>query len=75
MTKHVYAGNFISVKKLKGMSNVKIDMLLNNKEGKNMSDTEILPDRPVKFAVVFFDVNSNSKNYSVSVEHYYRIKK
>jgi hypothetical protein len=75
LTKHVYAGNFISIKKLKKMSNVAIDMELDNKDGKNMSDVEILPNHPVRFMVVFFDINPNSKNYSVSVSHFYRIKK
>ena len=75
LTKHVYAGNFISIKKLKKMSNVAVDMELDNKDGKNMSDVEILPNHPVRFMVVFFDINPNSKNYSVSVSHFYRIKK
>ena len=75
LTKHVYAGNFISIKKLKKMSNVEVDMELNNKDGKNMSDVEILPNHPIKFTVVFFDINPNSKNYSISVSHFYRIKK
>ena len=75
LTKYVYAGNFISVKKLKKMSNVAIDMELDNKDGKNMSNVEILPNHPIKFTVVFFDINPNSKNYSVSISHFYRIKK
>ncbi len=75
VTKHVYAGNFISVKKLKKMSNVNIDMKLNNKDGINMSDVEILPNHPIKFTAVFFDIDSNPKNYSVSINHFYRIKK
>ncbi|MHB1545554.1 MAG: DUF3426 domain-containing protein [bacterium] len=75
LTKHVYAGNFISIKKLKKMSNVDVDMELNNKDGKNMSNVEILPNHPIKFTVVFFDINPNSKNYSVSISHFYRIKK
>jgi len=75
LSKHVYAGNFISLEKLKKMSNVAIDMALNNKDGKNMSNVEILPNHPIKFMAVFFDINPNSKNYSVSVSHFYRIKK
>ncbi|MHB1696897.1 MAG: hypothetical protein ACYCSQ_02145 [bacterium] len=75
LTKHVYAGNFIKIKKLKKMSNVAIDLMLEDKEGKNMSDVEILPNHPIKFMVVFFDINPNSKNYSISVSHFYRIKK
>ncbi len=74
-TKHVYAGNFISVKRLKNMSNAKINMKLNNKPGDNMSDMEILPNHPIKFMVVFFDIASTSKNYSITVSHFYMIKK
>lgn len=73
--KHVYAGNFMPLKALKGMSNIKVDMKLNNKSGNNMSDVEILPNHPIKFMVVFFNISSNSKNYSISVSHFYRIKK
>ncbi|MHB8232018.1 MAG: hypothetical protein ACYDDB_03850 [bacterium] len=75
LTKHVYAGNFVNIKKLKKMSNVAIELLLDDKEGRNMSDVEILPDHPIRFMVVFFDINPNSKNYSISVSHFYRIKK
>ncbi len=75
LTKHVYAGNFIRVKKLKNISNVAINMKLENKEGRNMSDIEILPNHPIRFMVVFFDINPNSKNYSVSIEHFYEVKK
>ena len=75
LSKRVYAGNFISLEKLKKMSNVAIDMALDNKDGKNMSNVEILPNHPIKFMVVFFDINPNSKNYSVSISHFYRIKK
>lgn len=74
LTKHVYAGNFINVKKLKTMSNVAIDLMLDDKEGRNMSDVEILPNHPIKFMVVFFNINQTSKKYSISVEHFYRIK-
>jgi hypothetical protein len=75
LSKHVYAGNFISLEKLKKMSNVAIDMALDNKDGENMSNVEILPNHPIKFMAVFFDINPNSKNYSVSISHFYRIKK
>ena len=75
LSKRVYAGNFISLEKLKKMSNVAIDMALDNKDGKNMSNVEILPNHPIKFMAVFFDINPNSKNYSVSISHFYRIKK
>ncbi len=75
VTKHVYAGNFIDIKRLKNMTNVAIDMKLNNKLGDNLSNVEILPDHPIKFMVVFFDIASNSKNYSITVSHFYRIKK
>ncbi len=75
LSKHVYAGNFISIKKLKKMSNVAINMKFNNKDGENMSDVEVLPNHPIKFMVIFFDINSNSKNYSISISHFYRIKK
>lgn len=75
LTKHVYAGNFINLKKLRKMSNVAINMALENKDGMNMSDVEILPNHPIKFMAVFFDINPNSKNYSISISHFYRIKK
>ena len=75
LSKRVYAGNFISLEKLKKMSNVAINMALDNKDGKNMSNVEILPNHPIKFMAVFFDINPNSKNYSVSISHFYRIKK
>lgn len=75
VTKHVYAGNFTDIKRLKNMSNVEINMKLNNKLGNNMSDVEILPNHPIKFMVVFFDIASNSKNYSITVSHFYMIKK
>ena len=75
VTKHVYAGNFIDIKRLKNMSNVEINMKLNNKLGNNMSNVEILPNHPIKFMVIFFDIASNSKNYSITVSHFYRIKK
>ncbi|MDA8052589.1 MAG: DUF3426 domain-containing protein [Deltaproteobacteria bacterium] len=75
VTKHVYAGNFIDIKRLKNMTNVAIDMKLNNKLGDNLSNVEILPDHPIKFMVVFFDIASNSKNYSIRIGHFYRIKK
>lgn len=75
VTKHIYAGNFIDIKRLKNMSNVEINMELNNKPGNNMSDVEILPNHPIKFMVVFFDIASSSKNYSITVSHFYRIKK
>ena len=73
LTKHVYAGNLADVKTLQKMSNVDIDMMLENKEGINMSNVEILPNHPIRFMIVFFDVNQNSKNYSVSISHFYRI--
>ena len=75
LTKHVYAGNFINLNKLKKMSNVSINMALQNKDGVDMSDVEILPNHPVKFMAVFFDINPNSKNYSVTIRHFYRIAK
>ncbi|MCL4532751.1 MAG: hypothetical protein M1502_00590 [Deltaproteobacteria bacterium] len=75
LTKHVYAGNFINLNKLKKMSNVSINMALQNKDGVDMSDVEILPNHPVKFMAVFFDINPNSKNYSVTISHFYRIAK
>ncbi|MCL4322198.1 MAG: DUF3426 domain-containing protein [Deltaproteobacteria bacterium] len=75
VTKHVYAGNFIDIKRLKNMSNVAINMRLNNKLGDNLSNMEILPNHPIKFMVVFFDIASNSKNYSITISHFYRIKK
>ncbi len=73
VTKHVYAGNFINMKKLKNMSNVAINAALQNRLGKDMSDVEILPQHPVKFMVVFFNVPSNIKNYSIAVSHFFRI--
>ncbi len=75
VTKHVYAGNFINLHKLKNMHNIEIDMKLNNKLGNNMSDIEILPNHPIKFMVVFFNIAPNTKNYSVTVNHFYAIKK
>ena len=75
LKKYIYAGNFIDMNKLKKMSNVSINMKLQNKDGVNMSDVEILPNHPVKFMVVFFDINPNSKNYSITVYHFYKITK
>jgi hypothetical protein len=75
LTKHVYAGNFINLNKLKKMSNVSINMALQNKDGADMSDVEILPNHPVKFMAVFFDINPNSKNFSITINHFYRITK
>ena len=75
LTKHVYAGNFINLNKLKKMSNVVINMALQNKDGVDMSDVEILPNHPVKFMAVFFDINPNSKNFSITISHFYRIAK
>ena len=75
LTKHVYAGNFINLNKLKKMSNVSINMALQNKDGVDMSDVEILPNHPVKFMAVFFDINPNSKNFSITISHFYRIAK
>jgi hypothetical protein len=75
LTKHVFAGNFINLNKLKKMSNVSINMALQNKDGDDMSDVEILPNHPVKFMAVFFDINPNSKNYSITISHFYRITK
>ena len=51
----------------KKMSNVSINMALQNKDGADMSDVEILPNHPVKFMAVFFDINPNSKNYSITI--------
>ncbi|MHB8292892.1 MAG: hypothetical protein ACYDEG_10570 [bacterium] len=74
-TKYVYAGNFININKLKTMSNVSINLALQNKNGNNMSDLEILPQRPIKFMVVFLNVPTDTKNFSVNVSHFYVIKK
>lgn len=75
VTKHVYAGNFIGLNRLKNMPNVEIDMKLNNRLGNNMSNIEILPNHPIKFMVVFFNIAPNTKNYSITVNHFYIIKK
>ncbi|HEC24736.1 MAG TPA: hypothetical protein ENI54_01775 [bacterium] len=75
LTKHVYAGNLIKFKKLKNMSNIAVNMTLGNKEGVNMSNVEILPNHPIKFMLVFLNISPNSKNYSITISHFYRIKK
>jgi hypothetical protein len=74
-TKYVYAGNFINVNKLKTMSNTSINRAFQNKNGKNMSDLEILPQHPIKFMVVFLNVPTDTKNFSITVSHFYAIKK
>jgi hypothetical protein len=74
-TKYVYAGNSININKLKTMSNVSINQATQNKNGNNMSDLEILPQRPIKFMVVFLNVPTGTKNFSVNVSHFYVIKK
>ena len=74
-TKYVYAGNFININKLKTMSNTSINRAFQNKNGKSMSDLEILPQRPIKFMVVFLNVPTDTKNFSITVSHFYAIRK
>jgi cell division protein FtsL len=74
-TKYVYAGNFININKLKTMSNTSINRAFQNKNGKSMSDLEILPQHPIKFMVVFLNVPTDTKNFSITVSHFYAIKK
>jgi cell division protein FtsL len=74
-TKYVYAGNSINVNKLKTMSNVSINLASQNKNGNNMLDLDILPQHPIKFMVVFLNVPTDTKNFSVNVSHFYVIKK
>jgi hypothetical protein len=73
--KYIYAGNLIDINKLETMSNVSINKALQNKNGKNMSDLEILPQHPIKFMVVFLNVPTSTKNFSITVSHFYAIKK
>lgn len=75
LSKRVYAGNYTTGEELKKMSNVAVNMMLDNKDGMNMSNVEILPDHPIRFMLVFFDIGRSPKNYSVSVSHFYRITK
>ncbi|RZD16119.1 MAG: DUF3426 domain-containing protein [Candidatus Acididesulfobacter guangdongensis] len=74
-TKYVYAGNFINLSKLKTMSNTSINRAFQNKNGKSMSDLEIVPQHPIKFMVVFLNVPTDTKNFSITVSHFYAIKK
>ncbi len=74
-TKYVYAGNYIKTARLKSLSKPDVESRLTNRWGDNMADMSILPFHPVRIMVVFFNIPSNVKSYSITIDHFYRIKK